>query len=676
KFNLEFVLKLNLKNRKIEINFNYRMMSTAVEEPSSPWNENSTKIILNLTSSEEIKSSPTLEENKWNDETQIEKKDTNLDQNQDSDFSKEEDSINLSKDDSSDDLLLSELPRNKFPKSAKSVFERRSNNSVSSNLSFISSISDLAADYSPTDTNSVIDSPGNCSTVVEEETANLLLARIKSEKEVQKEETTNNGFDPFSFIKSSFLAVKESVVGQEKENDVDWDFWGKVVSDFDRVALKHSRTLTKKIQLGIPSALRGMVWLLLCKGKNPELEAVYTTLLTRSTTHEKLIQRDLSRTYPKVEYFQGNDGPGQEALFNVIKAYSLYDLEVGYCQGISFVVGALLMNMPEEEAFCALVQLMKQYRFRELYTSDMAGLQLRIYQFDNILKEHLPLIQKHLEKEGIQSNMYASQWFLTLFAYRFPLDVVFRIMDMVFAEGLETMFKIAIALLKKNKDYILSLDFESLLEYLKNGLFDVYISSDTITSTSNGLEKSPTQVASSPTNTEKLTTTNLISDASQIKLYKSTLVKLETEFLEQQKNDNDPELQEAKQLRSQNRVLAENFKKIEEAYELLNREHIILANDNLERKTLMEKQKEKLEELEEQVNSLKQILLDDRKKAENLVKDEMDLLMNKNFNLTKRNCELQDINLEQDDVIFNLKRKNFNLEQEKIELLKKINEKK
>ncbi|KAJ3388447.1 GTPase-activating protein [Lobulomyces angularis] len=651
-------------------------MSTAVEEPSSPWNENSTKIILNLTSSEEIKSSPTLEENKWNDETQIEKKDTNLDQNQDSDFSKEEDSINLSKDDSSDDLLLSELPRNKFPKSAKSVFERRSNNSVSSNLSFISSISDLAADYSPTDTNSVIDSPGNCSTVVEEETANLLLARIKSEKEVQKEETTNNGFDPFSFIKSSFLAVKESVVGQEKENDVDWDFWGKVVSDFDRVALKHSRTLTKKIQLGIPSALRGMVWLLLCKGKNPELEAVYTTLLTRSTTHEKLIQRDLSRTYPKVEYFQGNDGPGQEALFNVIKAYSLYDLEVGYCQGISFVVGALLMNMPEEEAFCALVQLMKQYRFRELYTSDMAGLQLRIYQFDNILKEHLPLIQKHLEKEGIQSNMYASQWFLTLFAYRFPLDVVFRIMDMVFAEGFETMFKIAIALLKKNKDYILSLDFESLLEYLKNGLFDVYISSDTITSTSNGLEKSPTQVASSPTNTEKLTTTNLISDASQIKLYKSTLVKLETEFLEQQKNDNDPELQEAKQLRSQNRVLAENFKKIEEAYELLNREHIILANDNLERKTLMEKQKEKLEELEEQVNSLKQILLDDRKKAENLVKDEMDLLMNKNFNLTKRNCELQDINLEQDDVIFNLKRKNFNLEQEKIELLKKINEKK
>lgn len=87
-----------------------------------------------------------------------------------------------------------------------------------------------------------------------------------------------------------------------------------------------------------------MVWQLFSKGKNPELENVYSGLQNRTSTHEKLIQRDLSRTFPKHDYFQP-DGPGQEALFNVIKAYSLYDQEVGYCQGISFVVGALLLNV-------------------------------------------------------------------------------------------------------------------------------------------------------------------------------------------------------------------------------------------------------------------------------------------------------------------------------------------
>lgn len=66
--------------------------------------------------------------------------------------------------------------------------------------------------------------------------------------------------------------------------------------------------------------------------------------------------------------------------------------------------------MPEEEAFCVLVQLMKQYNFRELYTPNMVGLRMRLYQFESVLKEHLPAVEKHLENEGVKSTMYASQW--------------------------------------------------------------------------------------------------------------------------------------------------------------------------------------------------------------------------------------------------------------------------
>lgn len=42
---------------------------------------------------------------------------------------------------------------------------------------------------------------------------------------------------------------------------------------------------------------------------------------------------------------------GQAALFRVLKAYSLHDLEVGYCQGMAFAAGILLMYLPEEPAF-------------------------------------------------------------------------------------------------------------------------------------------------------------------------------------------------------------------------------------------------------------------------------------------------------------------------------------
>lgn len=38
----------------------------------------------------------------------------------------------------------------------------------------------------------------------------------------------------------------------------------------------------------------------------------------------------------------------QQALFNVLCAYSLYDEDVGYCQGMSEVAALLLMFMNEE----------------------------------------------------------------------------------------------------------------------------------------------------------------------------------------------------------------------------------------------------------------------------------------------------------------------------------------
>ena len=51
------------------------------------------------------------------------------------------------------------------------------------------------------------------------------------------------------------------------------------------------------------------------------------------------------RTFPGHPYFANPLGQGQLALFNLLKAYSLIDAEVGYCQGLSFVAGVLLMHV-------------------------------------------------------------------------------------------------------------------------------------------------------------------------------------------------------------------------------------------------------------------------------------------------------------------------------------------
>ena len=72
-------------------------------------------------------------------------------------------------------------------------------------------------------------------------------------------------------------------------------------------------------------------------------------LLKSESVYEKAIIRDLSRTFTSNEYFQTKDG--QDALFNVAKAYSLYDAEVGYCQSVLFIAGPLLLNVRKSIIF-------------------------------------------------------------------------------------------------------------------------------------------------------------------------------------------------------------------------------------------------------------------------------------------------------------------------------------
>ncbi|KAI9496909.1 rab-GTPase-TBC domain-containing protein [Zychaea mexicana] len=261
------------------------------------------------------------------------------------------------------------------------------------------------------------------------------------------------------------------------KEEIDWEFWSKVISDFDSVAKSERQTLSAHIQRGVPPSLRGMIWQLFARSKDPDLEERYLQLINEESVYEKAITRDLPRTFPNHPYFQSK--AGQEALFNVVKAYSIHDNEVGYCQGISFIAGPLLLNMPEEEAFCVLVQLMNQYSLRGHFMPQLDLLHQRLYQFDGVLQDHLPHVHRHFETQGIKSSMYASQWFMTLFAYKFPIDFVFRIYDIILAEGgnstnLEPLYSFGLALIQKNQPTILSLEFDNLVNYLKSDMLEAY----------------------------------------------------------------------------------------------------------------------------------------------------------------------------------------------------------
>ncbi|CAO0791047.1 unnamed protein product [Mucor circinelloides] len=271
------------------------------------------------------------------------------------------------------------------------------------------------------------------------------------------------------------LAVTSPDEDTVKDN-IDWEFWTALTEDFSAVALKLPHLVSAKLRAGIPPKVRGVIWQAMSQSASLNLETVYGQLVVEHSPYERIIQRDLARTFPGIEMFKQEGGTGQQALERVLKAYSLYDSLVGYCQGLAFLVGPLLLNMPEQQAFCVFVRLMETYEMRTMFTLNMEGLQLRLYQFSSLLDQILPDLSDFLKLHEVNVPMYASQWFLTLFAYAFPMELILRIYDIVFAEGAaETIMRVSIAMLKRSESKLMQLtEFEDILDFLSNKLYDAY----------------------------------------------------------------------------------------------------------------------------------------------------------------------------------------------------------
>lgn len=194
---------------------------------------------------------------------------------------------------------------------------------------------------------------------------------------------------------------------------------------------------------GVPKSRRGEIWQFLAlqyrlrhrlPNKHQPPDTSYKELLKQLTAQQHAILVDLGRTFPTHPYFSVQLGAGQLSLFNLLKAYSLLDKEVGYCQGISFVAGVLLLHMSEEQAFEMLKFLMYDLGFRKQYRPDMTSLQIQMYQLSRLLHDYHRELYNHLEENEISPSLYAAPWFLTLFASQFPLGFVARVFDIIFRE--------------------------------------------------------------------------------------------------------------------------------------------------------------------------------------------------------------------------------------------------
>ncbi|KAG0051231.1 GTPase-activating protein [Gryganskiella cystojenkinii] len=477
------------------------------------------------------------------------------------------------------------------------------------------------------------------STMTTDSNMDLLLARLEAQNSILEQDSKRRLTTDTEMDRALGHAKEEST-----SEDVDWDYWGALMHDYNTVVKRNPKQLTQMIQKGVPPALRGLIWQLLAKSKDPALEDKYAELLKSTSTHEKQISRDMSRTFPNHEHFQA-DGLGQESLFNVVKAYSLYDPEVGYCQGLSFVVGPLLLNMPDEEAFCVLVRMMSTYDMRGHFTPEMGMLQLRLYQYEQLMEETVPLIAKHFQTQGIRSTMYASQWFMTLFAYKFPLELVFRVYDILFVEGVDSLLRFAIALLKANHDQILNHDFETLIEFLKNGLFEPYKNDASL----------------------------LIQDAYNVKVTPKKLTQYAQKY-QAMIQKQQTELAAEESLKEANRQLSLHVRRLEGSIHTINKEHVEMAKELISRKLEMAQLQDQNDVLTQKVSDLTRIVDSQAKEVEEKYRDEIQEVLTRNVELARKNEQVEDQLAYLENLVIETKMRYAESENEKDALTRKLND--
>ena len=296
--------------------------------------------------------------------------------------------------------------------------------------------------------------------------------------------------------------------------------------------------------------------------------------------------------------------------------------------------------MPDEEAFCLLVRLMNHYHLRDLFIKDMPGLHLHLYQFERLLEDTEPAVYCHLHRRHVSPQLYATQWFLTLFAYRFPLQLVLRVYDLILSEGLEgAILKFGIVLMQKNAETLLGMnDMATLTTFLKEKIFDAYI--DAAPSTSSILE-SGFFGSSGGSDKEVYRADMLVQDACAVQLTPELLKTYTAEWEEKVHQDREREA-EIETLRSANASFGLRVRALEERTQKSDTEHVQMASELVRTKVENQELMDEVESLKGQTAEFKVLLEKQEQEVEARLKDEMERIMQRNAEVQGENRGLEE----------------------------------
>ncbi|KAF8167601.1 rab-GTPase-TBC domain-containing protein [Crassisporium funariophilum] len=275
-------------------------------------------------------------------------------------------------------------------------------------------------------------------------------------------------------------ALQERRLAREKEIDDSLHIWEKEILPDWKVVHRNAE-LRKLWWRGIPTKLRAPLWEKAVGNELALSKDHYRTCLSRAKralasgvfpqSTLDLIEEDMSTTLCAIHIFHKETGPLYPDLKDMLCAWvvSRSDEGLGYTPGAARIAAMLLINMPSQQGFIVMRNLLERHCLRSFFGGERAKEDVEAYYriFDTMLADGMPKIYFNFKQHQISPAAYLPDWLIPLFMDHLPFEACARIWDVLLLEGDSFLYRASLGILAVLEPRLFFPDKKELLDLLK-----------------------------------------------------------------------------------------------------------------------------------------------------------------------------------------------------------------
>ena len=170
--------------------------------------------------------------------------------------------------------------------------------------------------------------------------------------------------------------------------------------------------------------------------------------------NKAIIKLDVYRTFPSLKIFENK--LFSKNIHSILLEFSNRGQNMGYYQGMNFICLylMLLFGAEEEISVYAMIKLFSlkskiyNINFEELFINDFCLLRNYMKLIHEKIDELYPDFNNHLEKIGVIDEIWYWKWIELCFLTSVGYDVASKIIDIVFAYGVDSLVGICLAVIE------------------------------------------------------------------------------------------------------------------------------------------------------------------------------------------------------------------------------------